>query len=183
MSQTDKRRPNVLWITCHDISPDLGCYRDVWPGAEYARTPNLDQLAADGARFDNAFAVAPVCAPSRSAIISGMFPTAIGTMHMRSNAVPPPEVRCFPEYLRAAGYYCTNFFTDYQFKTPVSVWDDNGPEAHWRNRPDPAQPFFSVFCGLMTHESQIYGPDEPHWQVTTPLAPEERHDPRAAPLP
>ena len=183
MSQSDVPRPNILWITCHDISPDLGCYAGVWPGAEYARTPNLDQLAAEGVRFDNAFTVAPVCAPSRSAIITGMFPTAIGTMHMRSHAVPPPEVHCFPEYLRAAGYHCTNFFTDYQFKTPVTVWDENSPQAHWRNRPDPAQPFFSVFCGMMTHESQIDVGDEQHRQSTGSLTPAERHDPSAAPLP
>src|SRR5690242_7507752 len=125
MSAGAEPRPNILWITTHDISPDLGCYAGVWPGAEYAHTPNLDRLAAEGARYDHAFATTPVCAPSRSAIITGMFPTAIGTMHMRTKAVPPPEVRCFPEYLRAAGYYCTNAaFTDYQFETPVTVYDD-----------------------------------------------------------
>jgi uncharacterized sulfatase len=176
-------RPNIVWITCHDICPDLGCYAGLWPGAEYAHTPNLDRLAAQGARYDNAFAVAPVCAPSRSAIITGMFPTAIGTMHMRSNAVPPPEVRCFPEYLRAAGYYCSNFFTDYQFRTPVSVWDDCSPQAHWRNRPDPQQPFFAVFSGMMTHESQIYLEDEQFQRNTARLTPAERHDPADAPLP
>src|SRR5262245_30878849 len=100
MTEPGVGRPNVLWITCHDVSPDLGCYADVWPGAGYASTPNLDRLAAEGVRFDHAFAAAPVCAPSRSAIITGMFPTAIGTMHMRSHAVPPAGVRCFPEYLR-----------------------------------------------------------------------------------
>lgn len=178
------QRPNILWINCHDINPDLGCYTGVWPGAEYATTPHLDRLAAEGTRYDNAFAVAPVCAPSRSSVITGMFPTAIGTMHMRSNAVPPPEVRCFSEYLRAAGYYCTNnFFTDYQFQTPVSAWDDCSPRAHWRNRPDPAQPFFASFVGLMTHESQIYLSDEKHAKLTQDLTAEQRHDPQAAPLP
>src|SRR5512146_2050121 len=52
-------RPNILWITCEDTSPDLGCYGDSW-----ARTPNLDQLASQGARYTNAFSVAGVCAPS-----------------------------------------------------------------------------------------------------------------------
>ena len=78
MSEQD-RRPNILWISTHDINPDLGCYAGIWPGAEYACTPNLDRLAAAGARYDNAFAVAPVCAPSRSGIITGMYPTSIGT--------------------------------------------------------------------------------------------------------
>ena len=106
---TEPARPNILWITTHDINPDLGCYAGVWPGAEYAHTPNLDQLAAEGARYDNAFAVAPVCAPSRSAIITGMYPHCHRhDAHALEGAAPPPEVRCFPEYLRAAGYYCTN---------------------------------------------------------------------------
>jgi uncharacterized sulfatase len=181
---TAQPRPNILWITPHDISPDLGCYAGVWPGADYAHTPNLDQLAAAGARYDNAFAAAPVCAPSRSAIITGMYPTVVGTMHMRSRAVPPAEVRCFPEYLRAAGYYCTNnAFSDFQFETPVTVWDEHGPHAHWRNRPDPAQPFFAVFHGMVTHESQIDADEAQYQRNTARLAPDQRHDPAAAPLP
>ena len=80
------RRPNVLWISTHDINPDLGCYTGVWPQAGQARTPNLDRLAGDGIRFDQAFAAAPVCGPSRSAILTGCFPPAIGTMHMRTLA-------------------------------------------------------------------------------------------------
>ena len=58
-------RPNVLCISTHDINPDLGCYAGVWPGAEYAFTPNLDRLAANGVRFDNAFAAAPICGGTR----------------------------------------------------------------------------------------------------------------------
>lgn len=177
-------RPNILWITTHDISPDLGCYAGIWPGAEYAITPNLDRLAAEGRRYDHACATTPVCAPSRSAIITGMFPTAIGTMHMRSKAVPPPEVRCFPEYLRAAGYYCScNAFTDHQFQTPVTVYDDFGPQAHWRNRPDPTQPFFATFHGMLTHESQLHVSDEQFQQRSAMLEAHERHNPNNAPLP
>src|SRR5262245_32200371 len=96
-------RPNILWISAEDLSPDLGSYGDA-----YARTPNLDKLASQGARYANAFSSAPVCAPSRSAIITGMYPTTIGSMHMRSKAVPPAGVKAFTEYLRAAGYYCAN---------------------------------------------------------------------------
>ncbi len=177
-------RPNILWITTHDINPHLGCYAGVWHGAEYARTPNLDRLANEGMRYDNAFGTTPVCAPSRSAIITGMFPTAIGTMHMRAKAVPPPEVRCITEYMRAAGYYCTNnAFTDYQFNTPITAFDDFGPQAHWRNRPDPGQPFFAMFHGMTTHESQIYASDEQFAKNTSRLTSEERHDPANAPVP
>jgi uncharacterized sulfatase len=184
MAHKAAQRPNILWISTHDINPHLGCYAGVYPHAEYAHTPNLDRLAAEGARYDNAIATTPVCGPSRSAIITGMVPTAIGTMHMRTKAVPPPEVRPIPEYLRAAGYYCTNnAFTDYQFHTPVTVFDEFGPQAHWRNRPDPDQPFFAMFHGMVTHESQIYVDDERFAKNISRLAPEERHDPDAAPVP
>ena len=84
-----------------------------------------------------------------------MFPTAIGTMHMRSNAVPPPEVRCFPEYLRAAGYYCTNNAKeDYNLAKPGQVWDVSSRQGHWKNRAK-GQPFFAVFNTEKSHESKI----------------------------
>ncbi len=172
-------RPNILWISAEDLSPDLGCYGDV-----YARTPHLDKLAREGARFTNAFAVSPVCAPSRSSIITGMYPTSIGTHHMRSQGVPPPQVKCFPEYLRAAGYYCTNNAkTDYNFPAPVTAWDENSGRAHWRNRADKSQPFFAVFNLMVTHESQIRADEETYQKNTAALTDAERHDPTKATLP
>lgn len=177
-------RPNILWISTHDINPDLGCYAGVWPGAEYAITPNLDRLAAEGVRFDNAFAAAPICAPARSAIVTGCFPTAIGTMHMRTKAVPPPEVRLLPEYFRANGYYCTNnVFTDFQVDVPATAFDDCSPTAHWRDRSDPDQPFFAMFHGMATHESQLYLDDDEFLARTPDVTPALRHDPAAAPIP
>ena len=123
-------RPHILWISLEDISPDLGCYGD-----EYAVTPNIDRLAREGCRFTRAFTHAGVCAPSRSGIITGMHPTTIGTHFMRCKGAPPAHVKCFTEYLRAAGYYCTNDSkTDYNFDAPLTAWDDNGRGAHWRNR-------------------------------------------------
>ncbi|MDR7159055.1 sulfatase [Arthrobacter sp. BE255] len=176
--------PNIVWISTHDINPDLGCYRGIWPGAEDAVTPNLDRLAAEGARYDNAFASAPVCAPARSAIMTGCFPTAIGTMHMRSKAVPPPEVRLLPEYFREAGYYCTNNeFTDFQVATPPTTFNDCSSTAHWRNRPDPETPFFAAFHGMATHESRIYYADKAFAETTRNVPPGARHDPAKAPLP
>jgi len=177
-------RPNILWISCEDINPDLGCYAPVYPGADYALTPNLDRLAALGARFDLAFAGSPVCAPSRSSIITGMYPTSIGTMHMRSRGVPPPEVRCFTEYLRAAGYYCTNNAkTDYNFEAPLTAWDECSGRAHWRNRPSPDTPFFAVFNFTVTHESQIRVPDNVYERNMADVPASERHDPAKAPIP
>jgi uncharacterized sulfatase len=177
-------RPNILWISAEDLSPDLGCY-----GVDTARTPHLDRLASEGARFTRAFAVAPVCAPSRSAIITGMYPTSIGSLHMRSKAVPPPGVKAFPEYLRAAGYHCTNNAkTDYNFEAPpahappATVWDQSGGNAHWRGRA-PGQPFFAVFNLTVTHESRIRTSPEEFARDTAALKPEDRHDPARARLP
>ncbi|MBT2513626.1 sulfatase [Arthrobacter sp. ISL-30] len=178
------KQPNVLWISTHDINPDLGCYSGVWPGAEYAVTPNLDRLAQEGARFDLAFASAPVCAPARSAIYTGCFPTAIGTMHMRTKAVPPPEVHLLPEYFRQQGYYCTNnVFTDFQVDVPSVVFDELSPTAHWRKRPDPSTPFFAAFHGMTTHESRIYLDDDAFARETEHVADTDRHYLAAAPLP
>lgn len=157
-------RAHILWISVEDMSPHLGAYGD-----GVARTPTLDRLAAESVRYTRAFTTAPVCAPSRAAIITGMHQASIAAHHMRTTedrvpelpgpylAVPPFYVKAFPEYLRAAGYYTSNRAkTDYQFGVPFTIWDDLGQTAHWRNRPDPAQPFFSVFNIEVTHESGLF---------------------------
>lgn len=165
-------RPNVLWISVEDISPDLGCYGD-----KNAVTPTIDRLAAEGVRFTRCFTHAGVCAPSRSGLITGCYPPSIGTHHMRCQGVPPDDVRCFPEYLRLAGYYCTNNVkTDYQFDVPATVWDENSNQADWRGR-DQGQPFFSVINFITTHESQIRDPSDATKRLVEKLTPEQRHDP------
>jgi len=147
--ETKTQRPNILWVSCEDISPDLGCYGD-----SYAVTPNIDKLAAQGVRYTNAYSHAGVCAPARSGIITGMYPTTIGTQFMRCKGVPPVQVKCFTEYLRAAGYYCTNNSkTDYQFDPPMTAWDESSRKAHWRNRTK-GRPFFTVINLTVSHESR-----------------------------
>jgi len=171
-------RPNILWISCEDISPDLGCYGDA-----YARSPNIDKLATQGARFTRAFSVAGVCAPSRSSIITAMHPTTIGTHHMRCKGVPPAHIRCFTEYLRGAGYYCTNNVkTDYNFDVPLTAWDQSSAKAHWRSR-GKGQPFFAVFNFITTHESKIRSTADEFATLTKQLRPGDRHDPAKAKLP
>ena len=164
------KKPNIVWIVCEDMSPHLGSY-----GEKIAKTPFLDQLAKESVRYTQAYSTAGVCAPSRSALITGHYQTAIGGHNMRTlgfsasatdnypkglkpySAVIPSDVRCFPEYLRAAGYYCTNNAKqDYQFEAPVTVWDENSKKAHWRKRTNLNQPFFSVFNIETTHESQVW---------------------------
>lgn len=177
-------QPNVLSISTHDINPHLGCYRDRWPGAEQAFTPVLDELANEGVIFTNAFAVAPVCSPSRSSIMTGCFPTTIGTMHHRTKAVPPPEVHLLPEYFRAAGYYTTvNALLDAQVMAPPTTFDDVSQTAHWRNRPRPDMPFFASFNGSITHESQIYLDDDEFLAATSHVTDQQRHDPAQVVLP
>lgn len=171
-------RPNVLWITCEDISANLGCYGDT-----YARTPNIDKLASEGTLYTNAYATAPVCSPARSCIITGVHACSLGTQHLRSTIAKPDQIRCFTEHLREAGYYCTNNSKqDYQFRTPKDAWDESSKTAHWRKRPD-NKPFFSVFNLTMTHQSQTRYPGTRLRVVNAGLPAELRHDPAKAPLP
>lgn len=171
-------RPNILWITCEDTSPHLGCYGD-----PLAATPHLDALAKQSVRYTRAFAYTGVCAPSRSCLITGVYPLRLGSQHMRSTTLLPDGVKCFPEYLRAAGYYCSNNVkTDYNFAVPKDVWDESSNGAHWRNRKQ-GQPFFSVFNFTVCHQSQIFCDENKYQQNTKRLTPEQRHDPAKVRVP
>lgn len=170
------QRPNVLWLTCEDISPNLGCYGD-----RYAITPNLDQLAARGVRYTHAVGVCGVCAVNRSCLITGMYSSTIGSQDMRSHIRLPDSIPTYSQLLRKAGYYCSNNSkTDYNFPTPAKAWDECSGKAHWRNR-DSDQPFFAVFNYTGTHESQIW--EANHRRHAATLTPAELHDPDRAPVP
>lgn len=173
------KRPNILWITCEDTGPHLHACGDA-----YSVTPNLDRFAAGGSMYLNAWSNAPVCAPARTTIISGLYPPATGAEHMRSMTRLPEGMKLFPGYLRDAGYYCTNNDKeDYNLVKPPGTWDDSSKTAHWRNRAG-EQPFFSIFNFISTHESQIR--KRPHTLVHDPAkarvpayhpdTPEVRHD-------
>lgn len=154
-------RPNILWLSSEDNGPHIGAYGDA-----YATTPHLDRLAASGVRYTRAYAAAPVCAPSRTAIITGVLPPSTGGHHMRSEVPLPPHVRMFPALLREAGYHTTNNVKeDYNHPTQGDVWDASSRTAHWRDR-RPGQPFFAVFNSVTTHESQIRA--RPHRAVHDP---------------
>ena len=168
------KQPNIVWISCEDISPHLGCYGD-----PHAITPNLDKLAQEGTRYTNAFTTAGVCAPCRSAIITGMYQNSIGTHHMRCSATIPTWLEPFPMLLREAGYYCTNNSkTDYQFSKPAKkeIWDVSGAKGHWKNRPQKSQPFFAVFNFTGCHESGIAS-ESKYKSVTEELLPSQRQNP------
>ena len=159
------KRPNILWLVTEDMGPYIPPFGDMT-----VATPNLSKLASEGVIYPNLYSTSGVCAPSRAAITTGMYPSSIGANHMRVNsyneevgvpkyeAVPPPQVKMISELLRQAGYYCTNNYkTDYQFKAPVTAWDESSPYAHWRNRKE-NQPFFSVINFTETHESGLFEP-------------------------
>ncbi len=169
--QADESQPNIIWISCEDISPHLGCYGD-----PHAITPNLDALASEGVRYAHAYTSAGVCAPCRSGIITGMYQNSIGTHHMRCNAKLPQWLIPFPIHLRQAGYFCTNNSkTDYQFSqpNPKQIWDESGSRAHWKNRTDTTKPFFAVFNFTGCHESGIAS-ESKYKQVTQKLTPAQR---------
>jgi uncharacterized sulfatase len=153
--------PNILWITSEDNGPELGCYGD-----EYATTPHIDALAARGLRYLNAWSTAPVCAPARTTIISGIYPPSTGSQHMRSQSVLPASMKMYPQFLRELGYYCSNNSKeDYNLSKPGQVWDESSRKAHWKNR-QPGQPFFAIFNHTVSHESQLR--KRPHKAVHDP---------------
>ena len=156
-------RPNILWLTSEDHGPQLGCYGD-----PIARTPHVDALAAKGMLYRHAWSNAPVCAPARTTIVSGLFAPSAGAEHMRSEVPLPAGYKLYPQLLREAGYYVTNNSkTDYNVSAPRSLWDESSARAHWRNRPA-GKPFFAVFNAGVSHEGQIYR--RPHTAVTDPAA-------------
>ncbi len=153
--QEKKDPPNIIFIVSEDNSPFLGCYGDT-----NAFTPNLDKLASEGILYENAFSCAPVCAPSRSTIITGMYANSLGSHHMRSLVEIPESFHFFPYYLRQAGYYTANRIKkDYNIPNQEGVWDvdDWWEYKDMLKERQPGQPFFVMFNTFMSHESKIHG--------------------------
>lgn len=148
-AQPSDNPPNIVWIVSEDQSDDFGPY-----GETLARTPHIDKLAADGAVFTHAFVTAPVCSPSRSALVTGTYQTTIGAHNHRSGRGErkielPGEMETVPAILRRAGYYVTNGGfrsdggwaqgkTDYNFIYSQDLYDG----ADWTGRSH-GQPFFA----------------------------------------
>lgn len=149
-----EKRPNILWIAVEDISPLMSCY-----GYAENPTPNLDRLAETGLRFENTFMPVPVCSPCRSALITGMMATTIGTHNHHSSrsedtAIHLPEnIKTLPEIFRKAGYFTFNHGKDdYNFwydredfyageYTTHKLYGKSGKTIDW-NACNPGQPFF-----------------------------------------
>ena len=180
-------RPNILWITAEDMSPTLGCYGDA-----YASTPNIDKLAQESVRYTHAFATNPVCSPSRSCLITGVYATTLGTQHLRADFPLPDFIKGWPSFLRAAGYYTTNNVkTDYNTGSAQRLveesWNENSATAHWRNRNagDRDKPFFCVFNDMTSHQSRsmVWPYEKFQKEVQSQLPAEQIHDPSKVSVP
>lgn len=157
-------RPNILWLVSEDTSPDIGCY-----GNLLVKTPNLDGLAAQGTRYEAAFASCSVCSPARSAMMTGTYQTSIGAHNHRSHrddgyALPDP-VKVITQYFHDAGYFTsigngTNWKkggkTDWNFKEPDFFRDG----IDWNQRRE-GQPFFAQYNFHLTHRAFQRDPERP----------------------
>jgi len=153
-----KDRPNVLWIISEDTGPEFGCY-----GYPLVHTPNVDRLAAEGARFTNACTTGAVCSASRSAFMTGMYQTTIGAHHHRSHRrdgyTLPDPVHVFTKYFRDAGYFtalCGKGKTDWNFKPKVKPYDSH----KWEDLKT-HQPFFAQYQFGETHRKFKHCPEHP----------------------
>jgi len=105
----DGKEPNILWVYIEDQNPWYGCYGD-----SRAKTPHIDALAGESVVFERAYVPTPVCAPTRSSLITGSYPIRIGAHDMRSSRVPyaqihlPEGFETVPELFRKAGYATFN---------------------------------------------------------------------------
>lgn len=142
---------NLVWIVIEDASPHIGCY-----GETLIKTPHIDRMAQEGIRCSSAFVTAPVCSPSRSAMLSGMYQSTLGVHNHRSQVSSgkgggnvayyasyevPRSVKLIPEIFRDAGYYVTNKSkTDYNFIPTSKLYSG----SDWKKAPA-KQPIFAQF--------------------------------------
>jgi N-sulfoglucosamine sulfohydrolase len=175
--EDNTRKPNILLIIAEDISPMLGCYGDA-----YATTPRLDDLASAGIVFTNALTTAPICAPSRSTLASGIYATSLGTQHLRSEVPFPDNLQTLPELMKEQGYFTAiRGKTDYNF-SPDGLWDLwDQTYAPWRKN-DTDKPFYSYMNIGPSHEGSVIS-QEKYLELTKDLSDELRHDPATVEVP
>lgn len=152
-SSTKKGKPNIMWIFIEDASSHISCY-----GETAINTPNIDKLAEEGIRFENAFVTCPVCSPSRSALVTGMYQTTVGAHNHRSQRNTgkgggntdyyksynlPEEIPIASKLFEEAGYFSCNGNmlnrtgkTDYNF-VEKNIYDG----ISWKESPE-GTPFF-----------------------------------------
>ncbi len=176
-------RPNIVLVIGEDMGPDTGAY-----GCKDAITPNMDRLAKEGALFTRAFTHTGVCAPSRSGMVTGIYPLTWGAQNMRSKVINPPHP--FTEKLREAGYFVLwPGKTDFQGVSEKNLADEKKLWVNYSKQPlgkltdKPKEPFFAYINDTVSHESQIRASDKGHAENTTALKPTDRRDPAKIELP
>jgi len=173
-------KPNFLWISNHDSSAwNYGCYGD-----QYADTPNIDRLAAEGVRYTNAFTAGPICSPSRTGIYTGMHPTTLGTHHHRSAIIRPEGVELLNAMLANAGYACTEPDGDINLYVSKDEREQYyNAEDFLENRPED-KPFFMYYKLSSSHASVFkLTPEDARNKRSEMLEDEELHDPNEVPVP
>tara|TARA_R100000027_G_scaffold67081_1_gene64549 strand:+ start:1162 stop:2583 length:1422 start_codon:yes stop_codon:yes gene_type:complete len=183
---TPNQHPNFILLVGEDAGRALHCYGD-----SDANTPNLDQFASEGCRYDNAFSTAPVCSPSRSTLVTGRYAWSVGTHHHRSNLLKPP--RMFTHELRDAGYHVNwankqdfNFTPEEDFADQQSEWIEDLEKGTL-----PDAPFFLYHNFTVTHESTMWsaeatslgGQNRERVAKEHLLAPNQRVDPDSVHVP
>jgi arylsulfatase A-like enzyme len=102
---TPAARPNILFIIVDDMRwDDIGC-----AGHPFTKTPHMDRIAREGARFLNAFATTPLCSPSRASFLTGLYPHTHGITDNTERSAQSHKLTTFPMLLQNAGYE-TGFF-------------------------------------------------------------------------
>ena len=176
-----QNQPNIVWLVAEDQSQ----YFFPFYGDKSVNLPNISFLLENGIVYDNMNSPYPVCAPARSGIITGMYPSSIGTGNMRAHSdnrivrgkteasleIPyyssklAESITPFTQILIEEGYYCTNNSKrDYNFNLRDEAWDDSSNNASWEKREE-GQPFFSIFNFNITHESEIWKRDKEKLKV------------------
>ncbi len=156
--EAQDNRPNILWITIEDWSPDLSCY-----GTKGIYTPNVDKLASEGIRYNRAFTTSPVCSTSRSAMMTGFYQNYIGAnQHREHHKKPLPYgIKPVPKLFEEAGYFTTLM----SYKTDMNFLPDTKEELFmntndWSDRKQ-GQPFFARITFGGTHRSWNRDPQRP----------------------
>jgi arylsulfatase A-like enzyme len=150
-------RPNILWITIEDWSPDLSCY-----GTKGISTPHVDKLASEGIRYKTAFTTSPVCSTSRSAMMTGFHQNLIGAnQHRTDEKQPLPEgIRPIPHLFADAGYHTSLM----SWKIDVNFLPDDHAGLFmgkdWSERKE-GQPFFARITFGGTHRECLRDPERP----------------------